>query len=644
MPSLTWYWRRLQTMSLGEMVRMRAWRAFRDRFVPIRDPVPPGLSLALVPLDDTFVTIHTKHFLAAQDALCSTGEKILQGYISFFGDTYTFGSPFEWNQDPESGRPWPMRPTHRLNYRSLEGGDPKYVWELNRQQFLLPLAQAYAITGDERFAEAVVQHILSWIEQCPVRMGVNWTSGIELAIRQITWLACLDLIGKSPAVSQAQLRIATSMYQQSAQIRRNLSLYSSANNHLIAELTTLVLVGTQLKNTEWVKTGRRLLIEHLPAQILPDGVGAEQSPSYQLHSMEFYVLAGLSLKRMKQPFPSSTLERLQKGALFLQAIADAKGAPPAFGDNDSGHILPLSTTYSAYKSLANAVAYLCADARVLYSDWTEDDKLFWLLGVKEYEAFRLDNEQKPKTPKHADAYTDGGYYILRDAVAEHDVKVVFDAAALGMPPLAGHGHADALSFVLMLDGQQILIDPGTYTYFGDERWRNYFRGTAAHNTIRVDARDQSIFGGRFLATHQARSKCLSFTPGAEICAEHDGYTNLADPVVHRRLMRIDKEAQALHIEDKLLCKGAHQVEICFHIAPGILVNADGKSAFEIKSEAHRVRLSLPEHSNAQIYSGNETGPWGFQSTTYGQKEACTSIVGTLQIQGPETLKSSVQFV
>ena len=37
-----------------------------------------------------------------------------------------------------------------------------------------------------------------------------------------------------------------------------------------------------------------------------------------------------------------------------------------------------------------------------------------------------------------------------------------------------------------------MLDPGRYTYAeGDPNWRHWFRGTAAHNTVTVDGRDQT---------------------------------------------------------------------------------------------------------------------------------------------------------
>jgi len=51
--------------------------------------------------------------------------------------------------------------------------------------------------------------------------------------------------------------------------------------------------------------------------------------------------------------------------------------------------------------------------------------------------------------------------------------------------------------VVRSGGQELLIDSGKFTYVGEEKWRNWFRGPHAHNTIVVDGRDQAIAAGPF---------------------------------------------------------------------------------------------------------------------------------------------------
>ncbi len=67
----------------------------------------------------------------------------------------------------------------------------------------------------------------------------------------------------------------------------------------------------------------------------------------------------------------------------------------------------------------------------------------------------------------------------------------FDHAELGFNTIAAHGHADALHITLMIDGEKIFIDPGTYCYHSDITWRNYFRKTKNHNTVTINQENQS---------------------------------------------------------------------------------------------------------------------------------------------------------
>ena len=69
-------------------------------------------------------------------------------------------------------------------------------------------------------------------------------------------------------------------------------------------------------------------------------------------------------------------------------------------------------------------------------------------------------------------------------------------------------------------GKEFLIDPGTYAYHTHRAWREYFRGTAAHNTVRVDGVDQSQSGGNFMWLKKAEASVEEFetAPSAIACA------------------------------------------------------------------------------------------------------------------------------
>ena len=62
--------------------------------------------------------------------------------------------PIDWHRDLVSGKQAPQVHWSEIDPLDPEKvGDSKVVWELNRHQWVVRLAQAWAFTGDERYAE-----------------------------------------------------------------------------------------------------------------------------------------------------------------------------------------------------------------------------------------------------------------------------------------------------------------------------------------------------------------------------------------------------------------------------------------------------------------------------------------------------------
>lgn len=161
-----------------------------------------------------------------------------------------------------------------------------------------------------------------------------------------------------------------------------------------------------------------------------------------------------------------------------------------------------------------------------------------------------------------------GYAVLRSGPGPLDTYLLFDAGGLGPAYCPGHGHADTLGFELWGHGETLIIDPGTYQYPAGP-WRDYFCGTAAHSTATVDGLDQSTFAGPFRVADMARGRLLAADPGPgehAVAGEHDGYTRLPGPVVHRRRIRLRGRGE-LMVEDTFLGHEEHRLVLRFHLAP-----------------------------------------------------------------------------
>jgi uncharacterized heparinase superfamily protein len=203
-----------------------------------------------------------------------------------------------------------------------------------------------------------------------------------------------------------------------------------------------------------------------------------------------------------------------------------------------------------------------------------------------------------------------------------------DCGPLGYLGIAAHGHADALAIWLSIAGEECLVDPGTFSYGGAYHWRSYFRGTSAHNTVRVDGLDQSVSGGRFMWTRKAKTRIekapLSTAP-FEFVGSHDGYRRLGDPVSHARSVSYDDSSMHLLVRDEIVGKVNHEIEQFWHFAPNLQVRLkDGGVVASGKRFQVHMQFS-PADLDLQLIRGQEDPPLGWYSRSYGSKEPSTVL-------------------
>jgi len=247
------------------------------------------------------------------------------------------------------------------------------------------------------------------------------------------------------------------------------------------------------------------------------------------------------------------------------------------------------------------------------------------------------------------AFPDGGYYILGDRFdTPEEIRVVADAGPLGYLSIAAHGHADALSFTLSAAGREILVDSGTFSYHTQTRWREYFRGTTAHNTLRVDGEDQSLSGGNFLWIKHANGRALAFDSGIDrdrVLGVHDGYRRLPDPVDVQREWFYDHNSRALTVTDSIVCKDRHRIELFWHFSDECEAVLSTDEVL-CRSGNVAVRLRWPPGFTARISRGSEDMPAGWVSRGYDRRMPCSTVIFTGEVsanwQGTSTIEVSIE--
>jgi hypothetical protein len=667
MPSITWYLSRLQTMSAGEL----AWRVgsgLRDaalwgrlglRLRPgprASDPAEagagadPGFRVCDV-LVGEWARPERDDEREWRDRLVVQAEQVSHHRLSFFGLLdRDLGDPIDWNCDHESGRKAPLRFAPLVDYRDYRvAGDAKVIWEPNRHHHLVVLGRAYRATGDVRYAAAVVEQLESWLEQCPFGRGMNWRSPLELAIRLINWAWTVDLIREAGLVTgRFRNRLRQAAYLHLWEITRKYSRGSSANNHRIGEAAGVFIASSYFRELDdagrWRRESREILGEEIVAQTYPDGGTREQAVGYHVFVLQLFLLAGIVARKTGEDFTAEYWSRLERMLECLGALSEG-GTLPMIGDSDDGYVLDLGSAKDVRTLFCiGAILYGRADFKGWAGAYTEAAR--WLLGASGRATF----DALPPWPAGellaSRALPDSGYYLLQSGCREgiDRISVVFDCGELGFKSIAAHGHADALSFTLRAFGSDVFVDPGTYDYFSFPAFRTYFRSTRAHNTVVVDDLDQSMMRGPFLWGARARAKCVAWTPtiqGGQVVGEHDGYTRLADPVLHRRALSLDAELGVLTICDEIVAHGTHEITVYFHLAEDANVSAAQPNEYRIDVAGGTVVLNIDGGLTVETLRGSEEPIGGWVSRGYHRKTPSTTLLARGRCEGTSFFVSRV---
>jgi hypothetical protein len=529
--------------------------------------------------------------------ILALAEKILAHRFPLLGVEIETGPRIDWRRDYLAGietRPVYFRRVPYLD--RARAGDHKIIWELNRHQHLVVLAQALLLSGDKRFDTELQTQFESWESDNPLQRGINWASALEIAFRVLSWIWVYHLIGAGWDAAFRR-RFLLSLYRHGCHLTRNLSIYFSPNTHLLGEAVALHALGVLFpafpRAAQWASLGASLVREQMRAQVRDDGSHFEQSTYYQIYAVDFFLLHDVLA-----PQPEQFRRKLGAMAEYLHALHTSALTIPFLGDDDGGRLFhpygPRNRFGAA--TLAACAARLGRPGLRLAGDLSGPEAAWWL----------------PDPPAPA-MRSDGGASsrLFRQAgiavLSAGDSRIVVDAGPFGAGN-GGHSHSDTLSVVAFCAGRELLIDPGTYSYT-DRVWRDRFRGSAAHNTVRLDSRDQAVPSGPFSWQDHPNVEILAWEPGErsdalDAACRYGGFR-------HSRRIRFHKPDRLWILDELEGPPGRHDVEQFWHL--GLAATESAPGAFLLGDAA---TLWLPPGTPAAIGEGGETG---WRSTAPGEK-------------------------
>ena len=528
-----------------------------------------------------------------------------------------YGKQIDWHCDRVHGKRAPRKLFHEIRYLDFEEvGDSKITWELNRHQHFVTLAKAYRLTGDETFVREMLRQWQHWHSENPYPVGINWTSGLEVAFRTLSWFWMYFLLANSPALpSDFHEQWLCAQALNGRHIERYLSIYYSPNTHLLGEAVVLFFLGTlcgELSSAvRWRQRGWEIVLQEAHRQVRPDGFHFEQSTYYHVYALDFFLHAAVLAVANELPLPAEferTLEKMLETLLLLSRA----GLPPSFGDDDGGRVFDpaRNRSESLMDPLATgAVLFNRGDFKFVAGGLREET--LWLLG--EAGVTEWDRIPVARPTQDSAALADSGIYLMPSG--EPARQLVVDAGPIGALA-GGHGHADMLSGCLIGNGRALLIDPGTFEYIGAGPERNVLRGTGAHNTLRVDGVAQADVRGPFSWLQLPVAKTEQWIQGETFdvfVGSHNGYMRLPSPVLHRRWV-FSLKGYFWLVRDVAVGKGQHRLEISWHLGPDMQVQKE--NVFGECNGGERIALLTVEG-----HGWSEEGYKDWWSPCYGQKQS-----------------------
>ena len=287
-----------------------------------------------------------------------------------------------------------------------------------------------------------------------------------------------------------------SIARQASYLYKNLE-YDLYGNHLFRNAKALCFAGTIIQNCEsksWLSKGKKILLNEMNEQILPDGGNFELSPMYHCNMVED-MLDLLNLFRAVDPQE------------FGGVIEKLTGSLPK--------------TFNWLHNMCHP------DQGISFFNDSAFNGSLSLEKLNEY-AELLNINSKKIDREGTFNLKESGYAVIR----KKNINLICDTGFIGPDYMPGHSHADCLSFELSINNQRVFVNSGTSEYSSSSN-RIFQRSTKAHNTISVDDLNSSEVWQSFRVARRAYPSATEIKENS-ISSSHNGFSRPPRKRIHTR--------------------------------------------------------------------------------------------------------------
>lgn len=487
------------------------------------------------------------------DDLANAAKRVLQGDVRFFSREWKpLGLDWDYVTNPGNGYRYNAKQHWtKVNDYDEAAGDIKFVWEPSRFESLYTIVR-YDHHFDDDHSEFVIGRILDWVDKNPLNCGPNYKCSQETSLRVLNWLFALNFYKNSPALTDERWqRIMTSIYWQIDHVYKNINFSRIAvrNNHAITETLTLYLIGLLFPSfpqaNKWKKDGKRWFEQEIEYQYEPDGTYLQQSMNYQRVVTQLLSLGIALAEKNGERFSEVVYQRAYANLNFLYQMQDEKsGKLPNYGSNDGALFFQLNDAdYRDYRPQLDALHYLLT-GKPLYGESLEDSEWYGSVIDKEHLLSALHHQQG------LSEFKDGGYYLVRK-----DDRMAF----VRLGGFKGGVPNDVMHIDMWANGENVLMDGGSYKYNTEEQWRIYFAGTESANCVMLDCNGQMKKGPRFMWFNPSRiigGGLIENENGYCFDGKVETFRALGEGIVWHREVGINKNLTEIVVKDTIQNKPA----------------------------------------------------------------------------------------
>lgn len=527
------------------------------------------------------------------ESLSSNANNIFNGKIKFFNREWKYlGLDYDWITNPDTDFKYNIS-LHwsKISDFNRQNGDIKYVWEKSRFSYLLTIMR-YDYHFKKDSSGFVFDEIESWIDSNPINQGPNWKCSQEISLRLFNWFILLQYYKDSNKLTEnrwnkLQNTIFWSIHHVFHHI--NFSRIAVRNNHAITETLLLALSEYMFpfipETREWAKQGRTWFEQEIKYQIYEDGTFLQFSMNYHRVVIQLLSLGITISENNNQPFSKIVYNRAFASLDFLyQCLQEENGLLPNYGSNDGALFFPFSNyDYRDYRPQLDHLHFVLT-GQSLFNTPYEDQ--FWIRPNLINKVHYMGLTKKMGML----SYPNGGFYLLRE---NNSFTFIRCGKHKDRP-----AHADNLHLDIWINGENVLMDSGTYKYNADPEDVDYFTGTKAHNTVSVSNKSQMLKGSRFIWYFWSQARTANWFENESqyiFTGSIKAFGHISKNIEHHREVIKVKNQNCWIVKD-------------------VLLNTNGQTARQIWHSASLNKLSIANLDNI-----NASSIVSYESSYYGEK-------------------------